>query len=75
MDQNLKKNFDWNSATNGVGLAEASKLLKMASANPTPLAAESFEALQVGFLSKNFFAGELYLIQHINNLNVITWDL
>ena len=36
MDQNLKKKFDLNSATNGVGLAEASKLLKMASANPAP---------------------------------------
>ena len=36
MDQNLKKNFDLNSATSGVGLAEASKQLKMASVNPTP---------------------------------------
>ena len=34
MDQNLKQNFDLNSATIGVGLAEASKLLRMASANP-----------------------------------------
>ena len=40
MDQNLKKNFDLNSATSGAGLAEASKQLKMASANPTPLVAE-----------------------------------
>ena len=41
MDQNLKKNFDLNSATSGVGLAEASKLLKTASANPTTSVAES----------------------------------
>ena len=32
MDQNLKKNFDLNSATSGGGLAEASKQLKMADA-------------------------------------------
>ena len=32
MDQNLKKKIDLNSATSGVGLAEASKQLKMASA-------------------------------------------
>ena len=31
--------------------------------------------MQVGFLSKNFFRGELYLIQHIHNLNVATADL
>ena len=31
--------------------------------------------MQVGFLSKNFFGGELYLIQHIHNLNVATADL
>ena len=36
MDQNLKKNFDLNSATSGVGLAEASKQLKMASAKSYP---------------------------------------
>ena len=47
MDQNLKKIFDLNSATCGVGLAEASKQLKMASANPAPLVAE--------FKSKIFF--------------------
>ena len=47
MDQNLKQNFDLNSATIGVGLAEASKLLKMASAIPTPLVVE--------FQSKFFF--------------------
>ena len=36
MDQNLKKIFDLNSATSGVGLAEASKQLKMASAKSYP---------------------------------------
>ena len=35
----------------------------------------SFEALQAGFFSKNFFVGELYLIQHIHNLNVARGDL
>ena len=35
MDQNLKKNFDLNSATSGVGLAEASKQLKMTFGNMT----------------------------------------
>ena len=38
MDQNLKKNFDLNSATSGVGLAEAIFSCFEASANPTPLA-------------------------------------
>ena len=47
MDQNLKKNFDFDSATSGVGLWEASKLLKMASANPTPVV--------VDFKSKFYF--------------------
>ena len=38
MDQNLKKNFDLNSATSGVGLAEAMfSCFFEASANPTPL--------------------------------------
>ena len=32
----MDQNFEWNSATNGLELAEASKLLKMASANPAP---------------------------------------
>ena len=35
MDQNLKKNFDLNSATSGVGLAEASKQLTMTFGNMT----------------------------------------
>ena len=47
MDQNLKKNFDLNSATSGVGLAEAIFSCFEASANPTPLVAE--------FKSKIFF--------------------
>ena len=40
MDQNLKKNFDCNSATSGVGLVEAIFSSFEASANPTPLVAE-----------------------------------
>ena len=40
MDQNLKKKFDCNSATSGVGLAEAIFSSFEASANPTPLVAE-----------------------------------
>ena len=36
----FEKKIDLNSATSGVGLAEASKQLKMASANPAPLVAE-----------------------------------
>ena len=48
MDQNLKKKkFDLNSATSGVGLAEAIFSCFEASANPTPLVAE--------FKSKFFF--------------------
>ena len=41
MDQNLKKIFDLNSATSGVGLAEAIFSSFEASAYPTPLVAES----------------------------------
>ena len=40
MDQNLKKIFDWNSTTSGVGLAEAIFSSFKASANPTPQMAE-----------------------------------
>ena len=46
MDQNLKKIFDLNSATSGVGLAEASKQLKMASAKSYPV---SYTALAPQF--------------------------
>ena len=35
----------------------------------------SFEALQAGFFSNNFFVGELYFSIYIGNLNVATADL
>ena len=57
MDQNLKKNFDLNSATSGAGLAEAIFSCFEASANPTPLVAEFKSKFYFKFWSmamKNF---------------------
>ena len=51
-----------NSATRGVGLGEASKLLKMASANPNPLVAEFKSTKILKWKHFEFFSlGELFV--------------